>query len=925
MDRQYSYYYHSDYYKNYHGQDYTNSEKWEKHFALIAGEIVDHLHPKTFLDVGCAMGYLVGALRDLGVEAYGIDISEYAIGRVREDIRPYCRQGDILDGVPAGFPRKFDCIACIEIAEHLYEEDAADLIGILCDSAETVLFSSISHPAGDITKCNVQQPEYWAKRFAQHGFFRSLEGDAGAVAPGGVLFVRQEKTVPRLVEDYERGIRQTRLDLKQSLEQKEEHLKRLSRELEEEREEHETADSLARELRIRKRQMEQIRKKMDSAERKLKAREKELESLREHCDGIAKNYEAISHSFFWRATKPFRMVMIGLKSLMKHTPGLHITYCALACMKNDGFGAMVRFLRQWRVDRSDRNFVWQYCKGKSLYKMEFESYALLRRQLLSNPGGGPKISVVVPLFNTPELFLREMIDSVLNQTYLNWELCLADASDGGHVHVGKICREYAARFPNVRYQKLEGNKGISENTNEAISMSTGDYIALFDHDDLLHPSALYYVAKAAAEKNADFIYTDELTFDTTVDNAITIHLKPDFAPDNLRSNNYICHLTAFSRSLYNQVGGFRDEYNGSQDYDMILRLTEKAANIVHIPHVLYYWRTHAASVASDISAKPYCIDAAHRALAAHLERCGLQGKVGTVYNSPGYYKIDYDIEGEPLISILIPNKDHTDDLDRCLKSIFQKTTYRNYEIIIIENNSEERETFAYYEMIEAKHGNVKVVYYEGGFNYSAINNFGEQYAAGDYILLLNNDTEVIVPNWLQEMLMYAQRSDVGVVGAKLYYPDNTVQHAGVVLGVGGVAGHSHKYFPRGAGGYMGRLSYAQNVSAVTGACMMLRHSIYREVNGLDESLEVAFNDVDFCLRIREKGYLVLFTPFAELYHYESISRGDDQDAEKSNRFRSEVERVRQRWSDLLRAGDPYYNPNLSLESEDFTIDLKPLR
>lgn len=924
MDRQYGYYYHSDYYKNYHGQDYTDSEKWEKHFALIAREIVDHLHPKTFLDVGCAMGYLVAALRDIGVEAYGIDISEYAIGRVREDIRPYCRRGDILDGIPSDFPRKFDCIACVEIAEHLYEEDAGRLIGVLCDSAETVLFSSVSHPAGDISKCNIQQPEYWSKRFAQYGFFRSLEGDAEAIAPGGILFVRQEKTVSRLVEDYERGIRQVRLDLKQSLEKKEEHLKRLSRELEKEREEHKTADDLARELRIRKRQMEQIRKKKDSAERKLRAREKELELLRKHCEGVSRNYEAISHSFFWRATKPFRMVMIGIKRLMKRTPGLHVTYCALACMRNDGFKAMLRFLRQWRVARADRNFVWQYCKGKSLYKSEFESYELLRRQLLSNPGGGPKISVVVPLYNTPELFLRQMVDSVLNQTYLNWELCLADASDGEHANVEKICRDYAARFSNIRYQKLEGNEGISRNTNRAIAMSTGDYIALFDHDDLLHPSALYYVAKAAVEQKADFIYTDELTFDGTIDNVVIIHLKPDFALDNLRSNNYICHLTTFKRSLFNQVGGFRDEYDGSQDYDMILRLTEQAENIVHIPHVLYYWRTHAKSVAGDISAKPYCIDAGLRAITAHLERCGIQGRVGTIYNTPGFYKTDYEIDGEPLISILIPNKDHSDDLNRCLKSILQKTTYHNYEIIIIENNSEEPETFSYYETLSSKK-NIKVVYYEGGFNYSAINNFGRRFASGEHFLLLNNDTEVISPNWLQEMLMYAQRNDVGAVGAKLYYPDNTVQHAGIGMNIKGFAGHYHRFFDRGDPGYMGRLSYAQDVSAVTGACIMMRSEVYDGVGGLDESLEVAFNDVDLCLRIREKGYLVVFTPFAELYHYESISRGDDHDWENRNRFRSEVERVRQRWSDRLRAGDPYYNPNLTLETEDFSIDMKPLR
>ena len=535
-----------------------------------------------------------------------------------------------------------------------------------------------------------------------------------------------------------------------------------------------------------------------------------------------------------------------------------------------------------------------------------------RKHVFANP---VKFSIVVPLYNTPEAYLNQMIDSVLDQTYGNWELCMADGSDEDHKHVEEICRAYAERDARIRYRKLKINEGISENTNRCLEMAEGDYIGLFDHDDLLHPAALYENMCVIDASGADFIYSDENTFSETPKDAYCPHFKPDYSPDTLRSYNYICHFTVFKKSLMDQVGMFRKEFDGSQDYDMILRLTEQAKKIVHIPKILYYWRAHAASVASDISAKTYCIDAAKKALAEHLERVGLKGQVGDA-SIPSVYKIQYEIENEPLISILIPNKDHTDDLDLCIRSITERSTYRNFEIIIIENNSEEAETFAYYKKIETN-PQVQVVYWQGEFNYSAINNFGVTYAKGDYFLLLNNDIEVITPDWLQEMLMFAQRSDVGAVGAKLYYPDDTIQHAGIILGLGGLAGHSHKYFPRDAYGYSSRLQLAQNLSGVTAACMMIPREVYEKVGGLDEGYKVAFNDVDLCMKIRQEGYLIIFTPFAELYHYESKSRGYEDSPEKVERFNREIKRFHSKWKPQLEAGDPYYNNNLTLDSEDF--------
>ena len=449
-------------------------------------------------------------------------------------------------------------------------------------------------------------------------------------------------------------------------------------------------------------------------------------------------------------------------------------------------------------------------------------------------------------------------------------------------------------------------------------MATGEYIALFDHDDLLHPSALYEVMRAICEHGADFIYTDENTFSEEPRDAYNPHFKPDFSPDTLRSYNYICHLSVFSRELLDSVGYFRSEYDGSQDYDLILRLTEKAKKVFHIRKILYYWRAHKNSVAQDVAAKPYTVTAAKKALAAHLERCGLKGEV-LDSSVPTTYHIKYEIDGNPLISVIIPNKDHTDDLDICLKSLYEKSSYKNFEVIIVENNSTEKETFEYYEALTQKHGNIKIVTWEGNFNYSAINNFGVNYAKGEYILLLNNDVEIINGSCLEEMLMFAQRKDVGAVGAKLYYSDDTVQHAGVILGLGGTAGHAHKHFGRSHPGYMARASIAQNLTACTAACLMMRRDVFDEVGGLDESFEVAFNDVDLCMKIREKGYLVVFTPYAELYHYESKSRGNDSTPEKLERFRGEIDRFKEKWQKQLDDGDPYYNPNLTLTRDDFSL------
>jgi len=519
------------------------------------------------------------------------------------------------------------------------------------------------------------------------------------------------------------------------------------------------------------------------------------------------------------------------------------------------------------------------------------------------------------LYNTNQVHLKEYIDSFLNQSYQFGQLVLADASDDDHSYVGEYVQSLESE--KIKYVKLNGNFGISGNTNLAVSYADGDYICLADHDDILSPDALYQMAKAVRETGADFIYSDEALFDNDWTNPIVAHFKPDFSYYYLTNCNYICHLACMKRSIFTMLGGLQSSYDGAQDHDLFLKITEiPDVKIHHIPKVLYYWRVHAQSTSGGVGAKPYVTQNAINAIDAHLARIGVQGKaVEGRFGST--YKVDYALTSQPLVSIIIPNKDQVPVLTKCIDSLYEKTAYTNFEVLVVENNSTEPETFEYYGKIQKEHSNLKVLYYKGGFNFSAINNFAAQQANGEMYLLLNNDIEIISENWLGEMVSLALQKNVGIVGAMLYYPNDTVQHAGVIVGLGGFAGHSHKYHPRGKSGYMFRLACVQNLSCVTAACLLVTKQAFDAANGLDEEFTVAFNDVDFCLRIRDMGYQVLFTPYAECYHHESISRGSDKKGEKKERFEGERNRLKDRFGDsLLR--DPFYNPNLTLDMEDFS-------
>ncbi len=635
------------------------------------------------------------------------------------------------------------------------------------------------------------------------------------------------------------------------------------------------------------------REKIEVLLSKIEESEKEIEELRFKLDRI-------KNSFAWKLSVPLRK-------------GLH--FYEKTRDRLTRYGSIPGLMRKVRSKIQERKNMKRH--GTASFPTPEEAKAQ-RETVFEHK---VKFSILVPLYNTPEKFLTDMLDSVKNQTYENWELCLADGSDHEHAYVGEICAKYKAEDSRIVYHVLDHNYGISGNTNECLKLASGDYIGLFDHDDILHPAALFEYAKAINETGADYIYCDEITFEgDSIDHMIVLHFKPDFAIDNLRGNNYICHFSAFSRELLDEAGVFRSAYDGSQDHDMILRLTAKARKVYHVPKALYYWRSHKASVAQDINAKTYAVDAAKRAVHDHiLDVYGMDAKVESTRAFPTIFRIRYPLLEKPLISIVIPNKDHMEDLSRCVESIVSKSTYPNYEIIVVENNSETKEIFDYYKALEHNE-RIRVVKYEGDFNYSRINNFGVSFAGGKYVLLLNNDMKIITREWMEELLMYAQRPDVAAVGGKLYYADNSIQHAGIVIGLGAhrAAGHTHYKDDKMHLGYMGRLCYAQDVTAVTGACLLVERKQYEEVGGLDETFSVAFNDVDFCLKLRKAGYLNVFTPFCELFHYESKTRGMEE-GEKLRRFQNEVALFQKKWRAELEAGDPYFNPNFSLDYSDYTI------
>ena len=584
-----------------------------------------------------------------------------------------------------------------------------------------------------------------------------------------------------------------------------------------------------------------------------------------------------------------------------------------------GWESFIIKLRNSKFVVKLKEFIRNMYQRKVTYKSWFKLTKASKEELIKQKEykwaeEAPLFSIVVPLYRTPKGYLKELIESIEAQTYVKWELCMADGSPDNKLEM--FVKSY--QDERIKYRYIGENLGISGNTNKAVEMATGDFIVLCDHDDLITPDALFEFAKEiVADSEVDSIYSDEDKIDEKSYDVFDPSFKPDFNIDMLRSQNYICHLYGVRRELVEKYGMFNSEYDGAQDYDFILRMSEHSRKIAHVAKILYHWRTHQGSTALNPESKMYAYDAGARAIGAHYARVLPEIQIERIENgyTLGMYHTVFKFNEYPLISVIIPNKDHTDDLDKAIRSMIEKGTWPNLEFIVVENNSTEEKTWEYYKKIEKEYSQVKVVYYDGIFNYAKINNFGVRHARGEYYLFMNNDVELIEPDSLKEMMGYGQRNDVGAVGCRLLYEDNTLQHAGVIVGEIGVAEHIFKKQIEGMT-YHARAMLTQDMSAVTAAVMLVKKEVFEKVEGFDERFAVAFNDIDICMKIREDKKLIVYAPYACFHHYESKSRGAEDTPEKIERFINEVNLFNSKWRSFIENGDPYYNCNFSKKHTD---------
>jgi glycosyltransferase involved in cell wall biosynthesis len=941
------------YYEHGCGRPYERDEGWLNFFDGIAKRIIEESEPKTVLDAGCALGFLVEAFRNRGVEAFGVDISKYAIENVYADIKPYCWVGSVCEP----FPQKYDLITSIEVLEHLPQPDSEKAIANLCAHANEIIFSSTPFDYKESTHFNVQPPEYWAEQFARCGFYRDLESDMSFITPWAVKFVKTNRSNPRLVREYERkfwylwkentDLRSLSAEMRQNLSEQAEQVRMLRQQAEEK--EHQVKENtsskawnialLFHRIRIfilppnshRDRFLRQL---INFFFLKNIARSRKIKN-----DAALVNSSGLFDKEWYLANNPdvaqakieplFHYLRHGGFEGRDPGPGFYSNWYldAYEDVKNAGMNPLIHYVKYGRNEgrsaQPEQAVQMQFSSVPSDYDRWIAtnepspSDLEIQRTEALKLGYTPLISVVVPVWKTPKKILEQTISSVIQQTYENWELCITDGDSDSETE--QVLLDWARKDHRIRIKFLDENKGIATNSNEAIALAQGEFVGFLDHDDLLAPFALFeIVSRLQLDKNVDVIYSDEDKTDEE-EQRFDSFFKPDFSPDYLRSVNYMPHFLVVRKSLGDQVAWFREGYDGAQDYDLILRLVEKARVIAHIPKVLYHWRVWTASTAGGVDAKPYANASGKKALQDHLERAGLSAQVKDGYSST-LYRVHYHSSSTPLISIIIPNHDHAMDLKRCIDSILQNTAYPNFEIFLIENRSKEQETFKLYEQIK-QDPRVHIIKWDWPFNYSRVNNWAATQASGEVFLFLDNDIQVINKDWLEQMFQFAIRPDVGAVGAKLYYPDGTIEHGGIIIGLGGVAGYSHRHSPKDDPGYFYQLALPHNVSAVASTCLMLRKQVFQEVDGFDENYPLALGDIDLCLRILQKGYLNIWTPYAELYHYKSETCKSRYSIKDPEKLKKEIKFFKRIWAKFLQAGDPYYNPNLTLERENFDMNL----
>lgn len=853
------------YFENYHsgnvGHPYRKGDPaWEIFFGRVADEIVRSLRPRTVFDAGCAIGFLVEALWDRGVEAHGRDISDFAIDQIRPDVRSYCSVGSITDPIDGSF----DLVTCIEVLEHIPAPEAMRAIEHLASVADRVLFSSTPTDFDEPTHVNVHPAIYWIRAFAGVGFRPALGYDPTYLSPYALLFERSNQPVS---EDEMLGavaLINYRIQLAAA----------------------QTDQSSRSSL-----QTERLAKQLD-LERRYTVMLRELEAQRVAAAAAQGELDALQRTKVMRYSNVLRRVYARLRT--------------------SGFTQESKLPTETgQEERSYERWIQQFDTLSGSHRTELRQ----RVAALADP---PLVSVLLPVYDPPEPFLRRALDSVLNQIYSNWELCIVDDCSQGE-SVAKILDEYAARDTRVRIVRHNENRNISGALNTALAMANGEWALLLDHDDELAQHALVHAVLAVADRpRVALLYSDEDKIDAEGRRSAPF-FKPDFDPLLLLAQNYLCHMTMLRRGVVEQAGGFREGMEGSQDWDLILRVTAglDADQIVHVPRILYHWRMHAGSTAAAVAAKPYAIEAGKRAVRDHLENTDANADV-MINPVTGLIRVKWHLpEVVPKVSIMIPTRDGK-HLGRCLDSLFRVTSYPHFEVILVDNGSVEPSTRS---LLDDYRPWMTIIRDERPFNFSALNNRAARECTGEILCLLNDDCEIVDEDWLSEMVSQLMQPGVGAVGAKLLYANGQIQHAGVIVGLGGVAAHVHRHADRLAYGYFGWLYTARSLSAVTGACLAVKRHLFEELGGLDEvNLEIAFNDIDFCLRIRELGWRIVWTPFATLVHPESVSRGSD-----SNRpveFGNEINYMQRRWAAVLTC-DPAYNLNLSLESENFDLAFPP--
>ncbi|MBZ5623061.1 MAG: glycosyltransferase [Acidobacteriia bacterium] len=939
-------------YYQHHGGDnpYERSELWLRFFHAIADQIVRSLGPRRVLDAGCAKGFLVEALWERGVETYGIDISEYAIGEVRKDVQPYCRQASLTEPIGG----RFDLITCIEVLEHIPDEEARAAVRNLTGATDTILFSSTPTNLTGPTHVNVQPTISWLHQFAEHGFAPDLLFDASFIAPHAFLLRRVHEPPPEDVLVLFSEMIRYRLalaDLHRQIEHLNNEVTRLQSAKTTAEAEVATLNHEAHMLRVERHQQEQelaawaaknarltqqLRDKESACEDRLReleaVRQRELYStmatLKEYADSLHTTTERLALRLGAAET---RLADVSRQTTQMQQSRIWRTLCAAGAIVLSPWTA-VRSLggsgsgktRQAlippppevpiRIDH-ESGYASEYARWIAEFETRNESLMQLKLRTLA---AKPLISILLPVYRTPVDTLRRTIESVVRQSYSNWQLSIAAADGSESRALERLLSEYTGTDERIQVKYLPANGDISHASNAALAMAAGEFVALLDHDDELAQDALYYAVEAInLRPDVDLLYSDEDKIDSDGERYHPF-FKPDWSADLLLSENYVCHFLVARRSLVNQVGGFRSDFDGSQDYDLVLRLTGNSSRIMHIPRVLYHWRSVPASTASSSSEKPYAVDAAQRAIQEEMDRrsgCAAKVVPGCV---PGRWRVRYALDEQPQVSIIIPSGGKVEVLRKNLDSLFARTEYSNWEVVVIDNSRQMEIQKLLQKWPDPRRPLRYIDWRNKPFNYSVINNEAAHHCQSPLLLFLNDDTTVIAPGWLDAMVELAARPEIGAVGAKLLYPDGRIQHAGVVMGLFDNCGHAFKGLAGDQQHYFDLPDVIRNVSAVTGACLMVRAAVFQEVGGFDEqTFAVAFNDIDLCLKIGRNGYRVLYTPHALLYHHEAFSKTPEDLIPHPK----EVQAMQAKWKDVI-AADPFYNPNLTRTAEDYSLRRK---